>query len=285
MPAALTRQTSASVRRRAQGFGPGSCSLRASTGTPPRPPRLVGRHQPPRRGGCAALGNHVVPLCDAEVSQGLGVHNARRRNRHDGPAAALLHHRAVVARSGIVHQNIQPAEGLLNFGEQRIDAGLLAHVGAHHQRPPPQRAHRLCRFLGRSAVAEEVDDHVCAEAGEVQGNGSANAAPRPVMRAILESKIVACPSLGGDCHEGTKTVRHQVIFVSLILRALCYNSDWMGLSKAMSNSPMRSGPSASSAARTAAASCRRAATFTPRHWSGRGSSHWRARRKILMAPL
>jgi len=89
----------------------------------------------------------------------------------------LFQRRAVIARSGVAHQEIQPTPLAFDFVEQALDAFNRAYIRFNQQPSPSDGLDFSQGRLGRSAIAEEVDHHIGAQVGEVQGNGPPNAAP------------------------------------------------------------------------------------------------------------
>ena len=77
----------------------------------------------------------------------------------------------------IVDEDVQSAEFLFHFIEQAVQVIQVANVRFHQQSAATQLFDLARGLFGGSAVAEEVDNHVCAVLGEVQGNRASDPAP------------------------------------------------------------------------------------------------------------
>ena len=75
-------------------------------------------------------------------------------------------------------EDIQPAKFLFHFVEETVQVVQVAHVRLDQQGAAAQFLDLGGGLFGGSAVAEEVDDHVRAVAGEMQGDGAPDAASR-----------------------------------------------------------------------------------------------------------
>jgi len=72
--------------------------------------------------------------------------------------------------------------------EQAVQLIDFTNVGFDQHDAPAQPADLGGGLFGWRPVAEEVDHHLRAQAGKVQGNEAPNAAPEPVTKVILSWK-------------------------------------------------------------------------------------------------
>jgi len=77
-----------------------------------------------------------------------------------------------------MNEDVESAEGLLDLVEEVVQGVQIAHVRFDEQGTAAKRLDFMDGFFSRSAVAEEVDYHIRAVAGKVQGDGAPDTAPR-----------------------------------------------------------------------------------------------------------
>ena len=107
-------------------------------------------------------------------------------------------------------ENVETAESLTCFDEKPVQIIQIAYIRLDHQGAPAQFPDLCGGLLGRGAITEEVDHHICAVAGQVQGDG----APYAASRAGDE---------GSFAGEGESSV-HVTSFFEIMIRRLSTNN-------------------------------------------------------------
>src|SRR6185436_18069072 len=117
---------------------------------------------------------------------------------------ALLHDRAVIAGSGVIDQNIQLVVGAFGFLEQVLEAAFRPDIRPDEFDAPPQFANFLSSFFGRFTVSKEIDDQVCALAGESERNRPPDTPSAPCHQRNFSGKTFAHKMVHPVC-EGYNT--------------------------------------------------------------------------------
>ena len=105
-----------------------------------------------------------------EMTAGVDVH------RPFPPFRLLLHDRANVAAGGVVDEDIQPVELLLDFVEHGVERIQVAHVGFDGVATHTVGADFFGGFFSGGALTQIVDNDIRPFTGEFEGDGFADAA-------------------------------------------------------------------------------------------------------------
>src|SRR4051812_13083806 len=92
----------------------------------------------------------------------------------------------------VVDQDVQVAEAIANVGEQLLDAGLVGDVGAQRLDVAASGRFDLGRGAARGLrVANVGDERVRPAAGELEGDGAADATSTAGDQCELASELAA----------------------------------------------------------------------------------------------